>query len=104
MDARQFLRRPALVAASIAGLATCFAADRSRADLFGLGLLGPSGNDNSQKRQTIQDQSADMLQQLYNLKPELQQTIQNAAGYATFKKTDVKLFLVASGTGYGAPL
>ncbi|MBS0187625.1 MAG: hypothetical protein JSS51_06120 [Planctomycetes bacterium] len=101
MDASHFLRRPALLAGALVALATCVPADRTRADLFGLGLLGPQGNSVSDKQQTIQSQSADMLQQLYALKPELQDVVKNAAGYATFKKTDVKLFLVASGTGYG---
>ncbi|MBX3380395.1 MAG: hypothetical protein KF805_09890 [Phycisphaeraceae bacterium] len=73
----------------------------SQADLLGFGILGPSGNDTAQKQANIQSQSADMLQQLYALRPDLQQTIQNAAGYATFKKTNIHLFLVASGNGYG---
>lgn len=101
MHAHPQLRRSAICAGAIAALVTCLTADRTRADLFGLGLLGPSGNDVADKQQTIQSQSADMLQQLYAMNPELQSTVQNAAGYATFKKTDVKLFLVASGTGYG---
>lgn len=92
-------------AATLAGLflALCVsvAADRTNADLLGLGILGPSGNDKSQKQQTIQDQSTNMLQELYGIKPELQDAISKAAGYATFKKTNVHLFLVASGNGYG---
>ncbi|MBL8874734.1 MAG: hypothetical protein JNM86_02940 [Phycisphaerae bacterium] len=73
----------------------------SHADLFGLGILGPKGDDNSQKQQNIQNESTDMLQELYANNPDLKQTIANAAGYATFKKTDIHLFLVASGNGYG---
>lgn len=66
-----------------------------------LGLFGPSGDDKAQQRQTVQDEGAAMLQELYAAKPELQAQIAKAAGYATFKKTDMKLFLVASGNGYG---
>lgn len=73
----------------------------SHADLFGLGILGPKGDDNSQKQQNIQNESTDMLAELYANNPALKQTIANAAGYATFKKTDIHLFLVASGNGYG---
>lgn len=73
----------------------------SNAGLFGLNILGPSGDDNSEKRNTIQSESSQMLEELYETNPELKQTIANAAGYATFKKTDIHLFLVASGNGYG---
>jgi len=88
------------IAAAALTCAALFVA-ASHADLFGLGILGPSGNDNSQKKQTIQNESTDMLQELYASNPGLKQTIANAAGYATFKKTDIHLFLVASGNGYG---
>ena len=42
-----------------------------------------------------------MLAQLYKTNPELKGRIPKAAGYATFKQTDVNLFLLASGRGYG---
>ncbi|MBN8596112.1 MAG: hypothetical protein J0L78_00395 [Planctomycetes bacterium] len=89
--------RAALIALS---LGTIFVG-ASHADLFGLGILGPKGNDNAQKQQNIQDESSQMLSELYTTNPELQQKIASAAGYATFKKTDIHLFLVASGNGYG---
>lgn len=73
----------------------------SHADLFGLGILGPKGDDTSQKQQNIQNESSDMLEELYESNPDLKESISNAAGYATFKKTDIHLFLVASGNGYG---
>lgn len=97
-------RRPHTIARlpiALVALGVCIAAGSTHADLLGLGIFGPSGNDKSQKQQTIQDQSSQMLQELYAIKPELQSTIANAAGYATFKKTNVHLFLVASGNGYG---
>jgi lipid-binding SYLF domain-containing protein len=92
-------RRRLFVASAVTCAALFVAA--SHADLFGLGILGPSGNDVSQKQQTIQNESTEMLQELYASNPELKNTIANAAGYATFKKTDIHLFLVASGNGYG---
>jgi len=68
---------------------------------FGLGILSPSGNSVAQKQATILAQRDQALSDLYAAKPELRQRIQNAAGYATFKKTDFKLFLVGTGNGYG---
>lgn len=64
-------------------------------------LFGPSGDDQSQKRNTILDERTSMLEELYAAKPEMREQIQKAAGYATFKKTDIHLLLVASGNGYG---
>lgn len=101
MHARLFIRRPVLLAGALVAFATSLTADRTRADLFGLGILGPKGDSVADKQAKVQQQSSDMLQELYALKPELQDVVKKAAGYATFKKTDVKLFLVASGTGYG---
>ena len=40
-----------------------------------LGLFGPSGDDKAQQRQTVQDEGAAMLQELYAAKPELQAQI-----------------------------
>ena len=42
-----------------------------------------------------------MLAELYKTKPELKERLARAAGYATFKQTDVNLFMLASGRGYG---
>jgi hypothetical protein len=42
-----------------------------------------------------------MLAELYKTKPDLKDRIEKAAGYATFKQTDMNLFLLASGRGYG---
>lgn len=65
------------------------------------GLLGPKGDSPEEKRQTIRQQRDEMLAELYKTKPEMKERIKNAAGYATFKQTDVNLFLLASGNGYG---
>lgn len=66
-----------------------------------LGLFGPKGDTNDAQRQTVQTDSDAMLAELYRTKPELKDRIKNAAGYATFKRTNVNLLLVASGNGYG---
>lgn len=66
------------------------------------GLFGPKGDDAGEKRQTVLGQREEMLAELYRTKPEMKERIRKAAGYATFRQTDVNLFLLASGTGYGA--
>ena len=65
------------------------------------GWFGPAGNDTAQKRSTVQKQSEEMLSELYRSKPELKETLRKAAGYATFKCTDMHLLMLASANGYG---
>jgi lipid-binding SYLF domain-containing protein len=65
------------------------------------GLFSPKGDSPEEKRQVVREQRDEMLAQLYKTKPELKARIPKAAGYATFKQTDVNLFLLASGRGYG---
>lgn len=65
------------------------------------GLFSPKGDSPEEKRQVVRKQRDEMLAELYRTKPELKDRLQKAAGYATFKQTDVNLFLLASGRGYG---
>jgi len=65
------------------------------------GLFSPKGDSPAEKRQVVLKQRDEMLAQLYQTKPELKARIAKAAGYATFKQTDMNLFLLASGRGYG---
>ena len=65
------------------------------------GLFSPRGDSPVEKRQVVLKQRDEMLAQLYQTKPELKDRIEKAAGYATFKQTDMNLFLLASGRGYG---
>jgi hypothetical protein len=64
-------------------------------------LFGPKGDSVGEKRQTVSKQRDEMLAELYRTKPEMKDRLKQAAGYATFKQTDVNLFLLASGNGYG---
>ena len=66
-----------------------------------LGLFGPKGDSTNDKRDTVQRDSKAMLEDLFAAKPELRDRIKKAAGYATFKQTNVHLLLVASSNGYG---
>ncbi len=65
------------------------------------GLFSPKGDSPEEKRQVIQKQRDEMLADLYNTKPDLKNRIAKAAGFATFKQTDMNLFMLASGRGYG---
>ncbi len=65
------------------------------------GLFSPRGDSPEEKRQVVLKQRDEMLAELYQAKPELKARIPKAAGYATFKQTDMNLFLLASGRGYG---
>lgn len=65
------------------------------------GLFSPKGDNPEEKRQVIRKQRDEMLADLYKAAPGLKIRIPRTAGYATFKQTDVNLFLLASGRGYG---
>ena len=65
------------------------------------GLFGPKGDSPEEKRQVVLKQREWMLAELYKTTPELKDRIPKAAGYATFAQTDINLFLLASGRGYG---
>jgi lipid-binding SYLF domain-containing protein len=66
-----------------------------------LGLFGPKGDSKTEQRDSVQRDSKAMLNELFAAKPELRDRIKKAAGYATFKQTNVHLLLVASSNGYG---
>lgn len=78
------------------GLLMLAGAVRAQAALF-----GPKGDNPEEKRQTIRKQRDEMLAELFKSQPKLQDRLKKAAGYATFKQSDVNLFLLASGYGYG---
>jgi lipid-binding SYLF domain-containing protein len=65
------------------------------------GLFSPKGDSPEEKRQVVLKQRDEMLADLYKTKPELRDRMPKAAGYATFVQTDINLFLLASGRGYG---
>jgi len=65
------------------------------------GLFGPKGGNVAEKQKNVRKQRDEMLEELYEANPALKDKIKKAAGYATFKQSDVNLFLLASGNGYG---
>lgn len=64
-------------------------------------LLGPKGDSVQEKQANVRKQRDDMLAELFSAKPEMKERLKKAVGYATFKMTDVNLFLLASANGYG---
>ena len=65
------------------------------------GLFGPKGSDVEEKKANVRKQRDEMLAEVYKTKPELKRTIEEAAGYATFKNLNVNLLLLATANGYG---
>ena len=64
--------------------------------------FGPKGDSNAEKKANIHKQRDEMLAQLYATNPDMKKTLQQAAGYATFKQLNVNLLLLATANGYGA--
>jgi len=65
------------------------------------GPFGPKGEDVASKQAAVRAQRDEMLAELYRSRPAMREKLKRAAGYATFKQTDMNLFLLASGNGYG---
>lgn len=65
------------------------------------GLFGPKGGSPEEKRQVVRKQRDEMLTELYATKRGLKSRIAQAIGFATFKQTDMNLFMLSSGRGYG---
>ena len=63
--------------------------------------FGPKGDSNAEKKANVRKQRDEMLNQLYATNPDMKARLKKAAGYATFKQTEMNLFLLASGNGYG---
>lgn len=88
------LRKNTVLLAAVLTMATTMP---SRAFLF----FGPKGDDNAQKRANIEKQSSDMIAQLVATNPQLQSSISNAVGYATFSQININLLLLSTANGYG---
>jgi lipid-binding SYLF domain-containing protein len=54
-----------------------------------------------EKRQYAQDMRQEVLQELYAKKPEAKQKVENAAGYGVFTNIGKKVFVLATGNGFG---
>ena len=67
--------------------------------LVGCASMGSGTND--QKRQQILEMRDQVLAELYQVKPDTRAQLNAAPGYAVFSNANLKLFVVAGGTGYG---
>jgi lipid-binding SYLF domain-containing protein len=62
---------------------------------------GHSGETLSQQRQAVLEMRSQVLDELFVLKPSVEQQITSAAGYAVFDNTNVNVLLASFGGGYG---
>lgn len=60
-----------------------------------------SGENVNQQRQVVLEMRAKVLDELFVLKPSVEQQIMSAAGYAVFDNTNVNVLLASFGGGYG---
>ena len=67
--------------------------------LVGCASMGSGTND--QKRQQILAMRDQVLTELYQMKPDTRAQLNAAPGFAVFSNANLKLFVVAGGTGYG---
>ncbi len=80
---------------------------RPRALLVLLGLalplacVTPKGGSPEEKRAHVRTMRNEALADFYRANPGLRSRVQNAAGYAVFSDMSVKIFVVATGQGYG---
>lgn len=56
---------------------------------------------NADKKNEILKMRNQVLEQLYQSKPDTQAQVNAAAGYAVFSNANLNLFVVSAGTGYG---
>jgi lipid-binding SYLF domain-containing protein len=66
-----------------------------------LGCAGHSGDTVSQQRKAVTEMRSQVLDELFVLKPSVEQQILSSAGYAVFDNTNVNLLLASFGGGYG---
>lgn len=55
----------------------------------------------AEKRQAVRNTSTETLSKLYEMRPNARQAIADAAGYAVFTSTGIKLFVLGGGAGKG---
>ncbi|CAM4199814.1 YSC84-related protein [Pseudoalteromonas byunsanensis] len=66
-----------------------------------MGCASSGGNTVAEKRAAVESMRSDVLSQLYSQKPDVQQQIANAVGYAVFDNANVNVIFASFGGGYG---
>jgi lipid-binding SYLF domain-containing protein len=65
------------------------------------GCMSAKGETLQEKRDYALDMQSSVLQELYEQKPEARAKVESAAGYGVFTNLGSKIFLLATGSGYG---
>ena len=65
------------------------------------GCMGPKGTTIPEKRAHVMNVHDETLQELYTQKPEVKSRVQKAAGYGVFNNLGSKIFVLATGSGFG---
>lgn len=66
-----------------------------------LGACMSSGGSVAQRRQSVQNMRDQVLNELYQEKPDVRAQIQSAPGYAVFSNANVNIIFASIGGGYG---
>jgi len=69
--------------------------------LVATACAAPAGDTREQKRAAVRTMRTDALAQLYSEVPSARAVVDGAVGYAVFSSISTKVFVVASGRGYG---
>lgn len=69
--------------------------------LVGAGCQSPKGDSVADKRLYTNDMRTEVLEELYAAEPGTREKGQNAAGYGVFTNLASKIFVLATGSGYG---
>jgi lipid-binding SYLF domain-containing protein len=65
------------------------------------GCMSAKGETLQDKREYALDMRSSVLEELYAKKPEARRAVESAAGYGVFTNLGSKIFLLATGSGYG---
>ena len=65
------------------------------------GCFGPKGETIPEKRAYVINTHDETLAKLYQQKPEVKARVEKAAGYGVFSNLGTKIFLLATGQGFG---
>ncbi|MHC4304081.1 MAG: lipid-binding SYLF domain-containing protein [Planctomycetota bacterium] len=65
------------------------------------GCMSAKGETLQEKRDYALDMQSSVLQELYEQKPEARAKVESAAGYGVFTNLGSKIFLLATGSGFG---
>src|SRR5690606_1143580 len=71
------------------------------AALFAGGCATTKGDTVEEQRDYVADMHDQTLQDLYRLRPEAREKVENAPGYGVFSTIDTNIILLATGGGYG---